>query len=74
MSTLAASYLAKARGSGEPEASSLRVKDLENFTRELRNTCLDRGNFTGKEYDTMVHVSALVHSSLITSRSHSYLP
>ncbi|KAI0337846.1 hypothetical protein BDW22DRAFT_1339095, partial [Trametopsis cervina] len=44
LSTLAASYLARARGSGEPEASSLRCKDLENFVRELESTCLDRGN------------------------------
>ena len=54
LSTLAASYLAKSRGSGEPEASSLRCKDLENFTRELEATVLDRGYLAGRDYDHLV--------------------
>ncbi|KAI0704976.1 hypothetical protein BC835DRAFT_1261659, partial [Cytidiella melzeri] len=55
LSTLAASYLARARGSGEPEASALRCKDLENFVRDLENTCLDRGHLTGSEQDELVN-------------------
>ncbi|KAI0085259.1 hypothetical protein BDY19DRAFT_896981, partial [Irpex rosettiformis] len=54
LSTLAASYLAKARGSGEPEASSLRCKDLENFVRDLQNLRLDRGYLSGNEHDEIV--------------------
>ncbi|KAL4244780.1 hypothetical protein ABKN59_009388 [Abortiporus biennis] len=35
LSTLAASYLAKSRGSGEPEASIARCKDLEHFVHGI---------------------------------------
>ena len=43
MSTLAASYLAKARGSNEPEHSIIKCRDLENLVRELEATILDQG-------------------------------
>ncbi|GJE93589.1 hypothetical protein PsYK624_097490 [Phanerochaete sordida] len=35
---------AQARGSGEPEASTARAKDLENFVREARAWALDHGH------------------------------
>ena len=54
MSTLAASYLAKMRGSGEPEASAGRCKDLENFQRELNAYILDHGHLVGDKYDEPV--------------------
>ena len=47
MSTLAASYLAKARGSGEPEASTVLQKDLEHFVREMEAFTLDNGHVVG---------------------------
>ncbi|KAI0317339.1 hypothetical protein OF83DRAFT_1045915, partial [Amylostereum chailletii] len=50
-STLAASYLARARGSGEPEVSALRVQALEHFLREAKAFQLDRGHAVGNEYD-----------------------
>ncbi|KAI0919863.1 hypothetical protein AcV5_001818 [Taiwanofungus camphoratus] len=55
LSTLAASYLARARGSGEPEASTARCKDLENFIREVEAFKLDKGHLVGPEHD--VHVA-----------------
>jgi len=54
MSTVVASYLAKARGANEPESSIARVKDLEHFLREARAFDLDHGHDTGdwtKEID-----------------------
>jgi hypothetical protein len=64
MSTLAASYLAKARGSGEPERSVLKLRDLENFVREVEASILDHGHIVshgpddpsaaGGEWDQMV--------------------
>lgn len=56
LSTLAASYLAKARGSGEPEASVLRCSELENFVRELQNLSIDMGakKGGGEHHDTVV--------------------
>lgn len=51
MSTLAASYLAKARGSGEPEFSAGKCKDLENFERELSAYVLDHGHYVGEKYN-----------------------
>jgi len=38
---MVASYLARARGSGEPEASNTKVRDLDQFCRECLSTDLD---------------------------------
>ncbi|KAI0357084.1 hypothetical protein OH77DRAFT_1422574 [Trametes cingulata] len=54
MSTLAASYLAKARGSGEPEMSAIRVRDLEGFIRDCQAFVLDKGYVVGAEYDARI--------------------
>ncbi|OCH87995.1 hypothetical protein OBBRIDRAFT_780872 [Obba rivulosa] len=54
ISTLAASYLARARGSGEPEHSALRCRDLENYIRDLEAYMLDKGHLVGDEYDPMI--------------------
>ena len=43
MSTMVASYLARTRGTNEPESSIARVKDLEHFLREVRAFDLDHG-------------------------------
>ncbi|PPQ66719.1 hypothetical protein CVT24_008820 [Panaeolus cyanescens] len=50
LSTIVASYLARARGSNEPELSITRTKDLEQFIREVRAFQLDHGHATGKEW------------------------
>ncbi|KAA1470791.1 hypothetical protein DENSPDRAFT_752522, partial [Dentipellis sp. KUC8613] len=42
--TLVASYLARARGSNEPEQSLLRVQALEHFIREANAFKLDHGH------------------------------
>lgn len=46
-----ASYLARARGSNEPELSIARVKDLEQFIRECEAFKMDHGHDAGGEYD-----------------------
>lgn len=46
-----ASYLARTRGSKEPELSLLRVRDLEQFIRELRAFQLDHGHVDSDEWD-----------------------
>ena len=51
IATLVASYLARARGSNEPELSITRTKDLEQFIRECRSFQLDYGHFPGRELD-----------------------
>ncbi|KAH7923221.1 hypothetical protein BV22DRAFT_601430 [Leucogyrophana mollusca] len=43
MATLVASYLARARGSNEPELSITRVKDLDQFLRDCRAFEMDHG-------------------------------
>ncbi|TFY75161.1 hypothetical protein EWM64_g8852 [Hericium alpestre] len=50
-STLVASYLARARGSNEPEASLLRVQGLEHFLREASAFKLDHGHEIGIGWD-----------------------
>ena len=44
ISTVLASFLAKMRGSHEPEFSSLRVKELDRFIRECETFILDHGH------------------------------
>ncbi|KAF4583919.1 hypothetical protein EYR40_002417 [Pleurotus pulmonarius] len=46
LATLVASYLARARGSNEPELSITRVKDLEHFKRECEAFVMDHGHKT----------------------------
>ncbi|KAG2154164.1 uncharacterized protein EDB93DRAFT_1248371 [Suillus bovinus] len=47
MSTLVASYLARARGSNEPELSITRVKDLDHFLRDCLAFKMDHGHEYG---------------------------
>jgi hypothetical protein len=51
MTTLVASYLAKARGSNEPELSIIRVKGLDQFIRELEAFKLDFGHLNNHVHD-----------------------
>lgn len=44
LSTVLASYLAKARGSGEPESSTIRMRELNTFLREINTFVLDHGS------------------------------
>jgi hypothetical protein len=43
LATLVASYLARTRGSSEPESSLLREQALDHFIRRLRSFILDSG-------------------------------
>ena len=54
MTTVVASYLARTRGSNEPELSITRVKDLEKFIREVESYMLDYGLHTGDDHDTKI--------------------
>ncbi|KAK0447413.1 uncharacterized protein EV420DRAFT_1568662 [Desarmillaria tabescens] len=54
ISTMVASYLARARGSNEPELSITRVKDLEQFIRECQAFQMDHGHNTGHEFDSQL--------------------
>ena len=47
LSTLAASYLAKSRGSGEPETSITKCNALEQFVRDCEGFLLDHGREQG---------------------------
>jgi hypothetical protein len=51
LATLVASYLARVRGSNEPELSITRTKDLEQFIRECRSFLLDHGHIHGTSLD-----------------------
>jgi hypothetical protein len=51
LTTIIASYLARARGSNEPELSITRCKDIDQFLREARAFQLDRGHILTSEYD-----------------------
>lgn len=54
MTTIVAGYLARTRGSNEPELSKMRVKDLEKFIREATSFVLDFGHLDDPKYDGRV--------------------
>ncbi|KAF7290660.1 SLATT-fungal domain-containing protein [Mycena indigotica] len=54
MSTIVASYLARVRGSHEPEHSIARGKDLDAFIRDCEVFVLDHGHTVGAELDDKV--------------------
>jgi len=51
LATLVAAFLARARGSGEPELSNNRVEALDRFIRKCRAFQMDQGDITGNKYD-----------------------
>jgi len=51
MNTIIAAYLARTRGSNEPELSITRVKDLEQFIRECQAFQMDHGHVLTGEFD-----------------------
>lgn len=51
LTTLVASYLARARGSNEPDLSITRVKDLDHFIREVKAFQLDYGHIDTDDWD-----------------------
>lgn len=51
LATMVASYLARARGSNEPELSIARTKDLEQFIRQCEIFQMDKGNEMGDKFD-----------------------
>jgi hypothetical protein len=53
-STIVASYLARARGSNEPELSIARVKDLEQFLRECEAFHMDHGHKVSHDQDDKI--------------------
>lgn len=54
ISTIVASFLARIRGTNEPELSIQRVKDLQVFERELEAYIKDYGEESGPEHDRKV--------------------
>jgi len=54
ISTALASYLAKARGSKEPEFSTIRSRELSTFIREVQAFTMDHGHKTGTEFDYQI--------------------
>ncbi|KAH9020198.1 hypothetical protein EDB84DRAFT_1515644 [Lactarius hengduanensis] len=54
LSTLVASYLARTRGTSEPESSLLREQALNHFIRNLRAFILDNGLSTDGSHDQAV--------------------
>ncbi|KAJ7084183.1 hypothetical protein C8R43DRAFT_909365, partial [Mycena crocata] len=51
MATIVASYLARARGSNEPELSITRCKDLDQYIRECEIFMCDFGHVTTDEHN-----------------------
>jgi len=54
-STLVASYLARTKGSNEPQASWLRAQTLEYFLRDINAFVLDHGHESGEKWDEQIN-------------------
>ncbi|KAG5727727.1 hypothetical protein E4T56_gene20737 [Termitomyces sp. T112] len=70
LSTIVASFLARARGSGEPELSATRVKDLEQYIREVDAFLMDHGNSTSSEHDIQLHKFRMRFEELLGNMTH----
>ncbi|KAI0285712.1 hypothetical protein BC826DRAFT_1050814 [Russula brevipes] len=53
-STLVASYLARTKGSNEPQFSLLRSQALKHFLREIESFVLDHGHEVGSKWDHQI--------------------
>jgi hypothetical protein len=62
ISTLLASYLASVRGSGEPEFSTIRERELNTFLREIEAFIMDHGSLSFSS----IHLSPLLSSCRVT--------
>jgi hypothetical protein len=54
-STLIASYLARTKGSNEPQLSRNRSQALKHFLREIKAFKLDHGHEVGDKWDDRIH-------------------
>jgi hypothetical protein len=54
-STLVASYLARTKGTNEPQASKSRVRALDHFIREIEAFDLDHGHEMGDKWDDKIN-------------------
>ena len=66
-----ASYLARARGSNEPEFSLLRTKALNHFLREIDAFTLDHGHEVGREWDEKINGFRLGLENMLGNRPGS---
>jgi SMODS and SLOG-associating 2TM effector domain len=66
-----ASYLARARGSNEPEFSILRAKALKHFLREIESFKLDYGHEAGHKWNDKINGFRLGLESMLGNRPGS---
>ena len=66
-----ASYLARTRGSNEPEFSILRTKALNHFLREINAFKLDYGHEVGHKWDDRINGFRLGLESMLGNQPGS---
>jgi len=54
-STLVASYMARTKGSNEPQLSLIRSQALDQFLREVNAFVLDHGHEVGNKWDDKIN-------------------
>jgi hypothetical protein len=70
-STLVASYLARTKGTNEPQASKYRAKALDHFLREIEAFDLDHGHEMGDKWDEKINGFRLGLESILGNRPGS---
>lgn len=70
-STLVASYLARTKGTNEPQASRSRARALDHFLREIEAFDLDHGHEMGDKWDEKIIGFRLGLESILGNRPGS---
>lgn len=70
-STLVASYLARTKGTNEPQASRSRARALDHFLREIEAFDLDHGHEMGDKWDEKIIGYRLGLESILGNRPGS---
>lgn len=70
LSTILASYLAKVRGSGEPEYSTIRTRELNSYLREVGTFVLDHGSLHSSGFVIYLSLTSSAYAGDKTGTEH----
>ena len=72
MGTITASYLARTKGSDEPQKSRLRARELGQFLREMELFSMDHGHEYGDKWDNQINGFRLSLERILGNHPRSY--
>ena len=72
--TAIASYIARARGTNEPQMSLQRATDLQKFIRDITAFIEDHGEIEGFEYDLQIVAFRERFEGILGNETDQYVP